>query len=89
VTIAIENTLALGSNQQSKVVGANEYFGGEVLGMQLEELKHNEEQQQLAHFICNNMDVNSSTAILLFTSPETIACPIWLESIEHLIEKRY
>jgi superfamily II DNA helicase RecQ len=88
VTIVIENTLALGSDQQSKVVDANEYFGGEVLGIQLDELKHKEEQQQLAHSLRNDMNVNSTTAIILFTSPETIARPIWLDLIEHLIENK-
>jgi hypothetical protein len=88
VTIVIENTLALGSDQRSKIAAANDYDGGKVLGIQLDELKSNIDQQKLCRSIRNNMHKESTTAIILFTSPETIARPVWLELIKYLIEKK-
>ena len=88
VTIVIENTLAFGSDQQSMIANTNNYDGGKVLGIQLDEIKHKKDQQLIIKTIMEHMNTKSTTLILLFTSPETIAQPIWLDLIAHLIEHK-
>ena len=88
VTIVIENTLALGSDQRSKIANANDYDGGKVIGIQLDELKNPQVQKTFADSLKTYMTVNSTISILLFSSPETIAQPIWLDLIKDLIGKQ-
>ena len=42
---SVPQTVTLGSDQRSKIASANEYSCGKVLGIQLDELKCNKDQQ--------------------------------------------
>ena len=70
VTIVIENTLSLGSDQTSKIDNANEYRGGRLMSFQLDEVKNDELQTRLSKRIIDVLESNTAISIIIFSSPE-------------------
>jgi superfamily II DNA helicase RecQ len=88
LTIIIENTLSLGSDQTSKIQSANEYSGGRVISFQLDEVKNVEQQSSLSKRIIDLLESKPAISIILFSSPEAIMTKVWIDMFTALVEKK-
>ena len=77
ITIIIENTLALSSDQISKIKDHNE--NKNIVAFQLDEIKTVQQQVQVAESITTSIERDSSLSIFLFTSPESLLKDVWLK----------
>ena len=92
VSIIIEPTLALSSDQASKFENASKDFGGLVYSYQLDLYKKEDQRQRLSTDILSVMHDKKSQDIqkgivsfVLFTSPEALVLPIWMRLVDELI----
>ena len=88
LTIVIENTLSLGSDQTAKIVNANEYSGGRILSFQLDEVKNIDLQKRLSNRIIELLESNTAISIILFSSPEVLMTKIWTDMLCVLLRKK-
>ena len=95
VTIIIEPTLSLSSDQASKFNNATNVPGGLVYAYQLDFQKKEHQKVQLANNILNVMKQKSTASIdsgivsfVLFTSPETLLLPTWTNLVDDLLKIR-
>ena len=93
VTIIIEPTLSLSSDQSSKFNHATNVPGGLVYSYQLDLHKNEEQRTMLATNILTVLkrkaNANIDTGIvsfILFTSPETIILPTWTKLFDELLQ---
>ena len=87
LTIIIENTLALSSDQSSKVKCQANTSNKNVQSFQLDLFKSAEQQQQLPLFIIQHNNINKDTSFILFTLPETLLDATWVDHIKQCISK--
>ena len=93
VTIIIEPTLALSSDQSSKFDSASNDHGGVVYSYQLDLYKNDNDRQLLSNNIVSvlkrkkHQDIQSGiVSFVLFTSPEALVLPIWTNLIDELLK---
>ena len=93
VSIIIEPTLALSSDQASKFDKASKEYGGLVYSYQLDLYKKDNDRQALANNIITvlekkkHQDVHLGiVSFVLFTSPEALVLPIWMTFVDKLIK---
>ena len=93
VSIIIEPTLALSSDQASKFDTASKDYRGLVYSYQLDLYKKDDERQLLSNNILSVMCKQKSQDIqlgivsfVLFTSPEALVLPTWMTFVEDLIK---
>lgn len=90
VTIIIENTLAISSDQKSKIENAKEVNGHKLLCFQLDEVKSEDDKAFVSDFISSVFDKDrrskAALSIIIFTSPETLIEDVWFTMFERLIE---
>lgn len=88
VTIVIENTLALGSDQKSKIDNLDPKHN--MFAFHLDQIKQNEQVDALLSTI-DNLSVNnrkSAISIIIFTSPESLLLDIWKPLLNIIILNR-
>ena len=92
VSIIIEPTLALSSDQASKFEKASKDFGGLVYSYQLDLYKKEDERQRLSTDILSVMHDKKAQdtqigieSFVLFTSPEALVLPVWMRLVDELI----
>ena len=77
ITIVIENTLALGSDQYSKVnmisLSTSRRF---IKAIHLHAIKMKDKQHVISNGIISHYKHNINTSIVIFTSPECLLKPI-------------
>ena len=82
ITLLLENTLALGTDQASKVNKmCSPSFLDRVKAFHLDTFKNQESQDKLAKNIILHCKKHSDTSLFLFSSPETLLKPLWKEFI--------
>ena len=83
ITVVIENTLSLGTDQSMKVHAiAKSTPLRYVRSYHLDSFKSDNEQQSLSSSIISHCINNNNTSIILFSSPETLLLkPIWSKFI--------
>ena len=86
ISVIVENTLSLGSDQTSKVNTNASQAQKHVKSYQLDMYKTIQHQEELAESIIIHCQGNNNTSIILFTSPETLLKPTWLKFISNVIE---
>ena len=93
VSIIIEPTLALSSDQSSKFDTASKEHGGLVYSYQIDTYKNDKDRQRLANNILSvlrekkQQDIELGiVSFVLFTSPEALVLPIWMEFVDNLIK---
>lgn len=93
VSIIIEPTLALSSDQASKFKAASKDNGVVVYSYQLDLLKKDKERHDLSNKIISVLQTKKGQDIqmgivsfVLFTSPEALVLPIWMSFVDKLIE---
>ena len=93
VSIIIEPTLALSSDQSSKFDSASKEHGGLVYAYQLDLYKNDNDRQMLANSITSvltekkkQQDIQLGiVSFVLFTSPEALIQPVWMKLVDDLI----
>ena len=88
VTIVIENTLSLGSDQTAKIDNANAYCGGRIMSFQLDEVKNSQQQLRLSNRIIEVIESNPAQSLIIFSSPEALMTKIWMEMFLLLLQKK-
>lgn len=88
VTIIVENTLSLGTDQSSKVDliahSSNKKF---IKSFHLDSFKSDAEQALLSASILSHCSNNCETSIVIFSSPETLLKPSWIQFINDVHSK--
>ena len=84
MTIIVENTQALGSDQRSKIDAASQECGL-IVGFQLDSLSQAESEQLAEYLLSLGNDTDAS--IFLFSSPEVLTKKFWGDMVKSLIEK--
>jgi superfamily II DNA helicase RecQ len=84
VSLIIENTLSLSSDQLSKIRNISKRLPN-VHSFQLDSIKTESTSIYLANQI-KNLRLTSSTTIFLFASPESLLSEPWLSLIHHTID---
>ena len=85
VTIILENTLALASDQTSKVKSIVRSNVKTVKSFQLDTFKAPAELERLYNGILKHIQNNSSSSIICFSSPETIVNPLSINFVKKLV----
>ena len=89
ITLVIENTLALGTDQATKTEliarSTNRKF---VKSIHLDSIKSHKQQRSLSSSIVHHCLKNQNTSIVIFTSPETLLKPIWIEFFNNCHKNR-
>ena len=85
VTIIVKNTLALGSDQSSKLLSLVMSSIKNVKSYQLDTFKSTTELKCLCEAIIKHTSINSSTSIVCFTSPEILVQTITVQFIQQLV----
>ena len=93
VTIIIENTLALSSDQASKVDNQVNQNIKNVCAFQLELFKTSpppppQQQQQLLTSICSKCSADLDLSIVIFLSPKTLLLDVWIKFIKELVSQK-
>ena len=88
VTIIIENTLALSSDQTSKIKSLVTSQSKAMKEYQLDIFKVPDQLQQLLNAIILHTENNKNTSIICFLSPETLLHPISIAFIKNLVKKK-
>ena len=93
VSIIIEPTLALSSDQASKFDMASKDYGGLVYSYQLDLYKKDDERKSLSNYILSLLRKKKTQDIqlgivsfVLFTSPEALVLPTWMAFIDDLLK---
>ena len=93
VSIIIEPTLALSSDQSSKFDTASNKHGGLVYSYQLDLYKNDNDRKDVANNILSvlrqkqQQDIQLGiVSFVLFASPEALILPIWMEFVDDLIK---
>ena len=85
ITIIIENTLSLGTDQAMKVpLIAQSSTLRYIRSYHLDSFKTEKDQQALSSSIISHCSKNNNTSIILFTSPETLLKKIWSEFLQDI-----
>ena len=87
VSIVVENTLALGSDQSSKISSIVNPGVKNIKSYQLDTFKAPSELKRLCDSILKHITSNSSTSIICFSSPETLVHSVTVNFIQQLISK--
>ena len=77
ITIIIENTLSLSSDQISKIKDHNE--NKNIVAFQLDEIKTDQLRKSVAASITNSIQIDNTLSVFIFTSPEALIQDIWFE----------
>ena len=85
ITIIVENTLALGSDQVTKVILNATHSHKHVKAYQLDVFKTKTDQIGLSDAIIDHCTNNKDTSILFFSSPETLLKSMWKEFITRIV----
>lgn len=85
ISIIIENTLALGSDQSSKVKHLASTDVKNVKSFHLDMFKSNSDRDLLFKAIISHCTFNYESSIILFTSPEAILHPLSLGFIKNIV----
>ncbi len=86
VIIIIQNTLALSSDQLSKLKNVSTRIPN-TFAIQLDSVKQKNDQIRVAE-TATSVNVQSDTTFFLFTSPETLQIPVWSTMLKRLIQKK-
>jgi len=86
VTLVIQNTLALSSDQMSKLDKIKDNIQN-VYSIQLDSLKTNAQRSQFIDTIRNLKSSDESYTMYIFTSPETLTLYHWRDLIPILMQK--
>ena len=86
VTIVVENTLALSSDQTSKISSLVTTGSKDIKAYQLDIFKLPHELRRLVNAILKHTSLNVCTSIICFTSPETLLNPICIRFVKKLID---
>lgn len=82
ITVIIENTLALGTDQATKTeLIAQSTNRRYIKSIHLDSIKIHKQQQALSSSILHHCSKNKDTSIIIFTSPETLLKPVWINFI--------
>ena len=84
VTLIIENTQSLSADQVSKFDVANNTYGP-VKAFQLDTIKDDNMAKNLAEYLTSLQD-DTNVSVFLYSSPEAILKPIFLQLIHKLID---
>lgn len=87
VSVVIQNTLALGSDQCAKVSIQQAEYVKDVRSFQLDLFRDEKELQTLCDSIVTHCNTNDNTSIIVFTSPETLLKSSCIIFISSLVEK--
>ena len=80
VTLIIENTLALGTDQASKVeLIANSNHRRYIKSLHLDSIKGSKLQRMISKSILNHCNKNIDTSFIIFSSPETLLKTVWTQ----------
>ena len=80
VTLIIENTLSLGSDQHTKVSScANSTSLRHIKSFHLDSFKNDEIELHLSQSILNHCCHNNNTSIIIFSSPEKLLKTVWID----------
>ena len=88
VTFIIENTLALGSDQASKVPSLVTSSIKEIKSYQLDTFKSPVELQSLCDGILSHLSSNKMTSFICYTSPETLLNDITVQFVQKLVTNK-
>ena len=88
VTIVIQNTLALGSDQCSKIKLLSASSPKPVKTFQLDTFKNKTELASLCSSILMHCIHNSTTLIIIFASPEALLQTVCIDFVEELVSKK-
>ena len=78
ITLIIENTLALGTDQASKVeLNANSNHRRFVKSIHLDSIKSSKQQRSISSSIIQHCTDIIDTSIIIFSSPETLLKQVW------------
>ena len=87
ITIIVQNTLALGSDQASKIATAANASAKHVKSYQLDACKDEEVLSNLCDAITHHCMSNIDTSIIIFTSPEYLLKPHVMSFFVSVVEK--
>ena len=87
VSLIIQNTLALSSDQMSKLDKIKDNIEN-VYCIQLDSLKSNRQRSQFMDTVRNLQSTDESYTMYIFTSPETLTLHHWSDLIQVLMEKK-
>ena len=87
VSIIIQNTLALGSDQCSKIKLLSSPSSKPIKTFQLDVFKNSDDLETLCSEILQHCTSNTVTSVIVFTSPEALLKPVVLRFVESLIAK--
>ena len=88
VTIVIQNTLALGSDQCSKIKLLSASLPKPVKTFQLDTFKNKTELASLCSSILMHCIHNSTTSIIIFASPKALLQTVCMDFVEQLVSKK-
>ena len=88
VTFVIENTLALASDQASKVASLVNPGIKVVKSYQLDKFKTNNELQRLCDGILAHLSKNPSTSFVCYSSPKTLVNATTVSFVDQLVKER-
>ena len=83
VTLTIENTLSLSSDQMSKIRKTSDK-DGKIIPLHLDAIKNDKEKKDTEKLLMG-LDKNGSTTVFVFSSPEKILEKFWMNILKHLI----
>jgi superfamily II DNA or RNA helicase len=87
ITIIIENTLALSSDQMSKLSQSNTKKN--IVSFQLDEIKTSTQQTKVISSINTALLRDRSLSIFLFTSPEALLKDVWLSFFKTSLSQQH
>ena len=91
ITIIIESTLALGSDQTQKIrdIETEPHSNKHIKAYQLDSFKTRQQKDSLSDAILKHCSSNSYTSIILFTSPECLLDKIWKQFFKDAVVKGF
>ena len=87
VSIIIQNTLALGSDQCSKIAMLSASSSKPVKAFQLDTFKNIDELEKLCTYVIQHCTSNTITSIIIFTSSEALLKPVVISFVDSLVTK--
>ncbi len=86
ITVIIENTLALSSNQISKFDKVTNDEKYNIVTFHLDEIKLEKDREDVTSLIKHGIADNPTLSLILFSSPESLLEPIWMGLMSWAIE---
>ena len=82
ITIVLENTLALGTDQSSKIdIIAKSSRKRTIKSIHLDSIKGSKLQHSISKSLVKHCKGNKNTSIIIFSSPESLLKPIWTKFV--------